>query len=206
MADEEVNQKLDRQKMWIENIKWFIASVLIVVIALIVDSNFKKRDLMLRELDQYDKFVDLLIANNNTIGAQYKVAGFYDKFSISKDIKEKWDVYLQELKKEYDEYNEDLASTNSVLQNLESKPIKSNTDLIQIDSLKEKKNVLQKVLSPEIKVPSKTSDVSTENNTSKFTKEDLQVLKEINDAKLKKNDLKVNKQEKLDTKDAPKKK
>jgi|WetSurMetagenome_2_1015567.scaffolds.fasta_scaffold02787_2 hypothetical protein len=206
MADEELNQKLDRQKMWIENIKWFIASVLIVVVALIVDSNFKKRDLMLRELDQYDKFVDLLIANNNTIGAQYKVAGFYDKFSISKDIKEKWDIYLQELKKEYDEYNEYLASTNSVLQNLESKPIKSNTDLIQIDSLKEKKNVLQKVLSPEIKVPSKTTDVSVENNSSKFTKEDLQVLKEINDAKLKKNDLKVNKQEKPDIKDVPKKK
>ena len=190
MADEEKTSKLEKQKMLIDTLKWFIASVLIVVIALIVDSNFKKRDLMLRELDQYDKFVDLLIANNNTIGAQYKVAGFYDKFSISKEIKEKWDVYLQELKKEYDEYNEELASTNTVINNLELKPVKSNNDYAQIDSLNEKKNVLQKVLSPDIKVPSKTQGVNTENSKPDFTEKEMKILKGVKEDVNKKIELK----------------
>jgi hypothetical protein len=209
MADPENQQKLDKQKLLIETIKWFIASVLIVVVTLIVDSNFKKRDLMLKELDQYDKFVDLLIANNNTIGAQYKLAGFYDKFSISKDIKERWDIYLVELKKEYDEYNEYLANTNAQIDNLESKQTKTDKDIVKLDSLKNKKEVLQKILSSDIKVPSKTQYVSTENtNTNtKLNEKDFQVLKTINDDKMKKMDLKEIKPEKPENnKEQPKKK
>jgi hypothetical protein len=178
MPDEKTDKKIDKQKFWIENIKWFVASVLIVVIALIVDSGFKRRELKLKEIDRYDEFVKLLVANSDNIGAQYKLASFYTRFCTYDDIKEEWKTYLSELKKDYDEYLNDLDSTNSTLYTLQSKPEKTAHDTTQIKKLKDKREVLQKIITPEIKTQPTASNTPT--NTITQTTYNIPVTSEEN--------------------------
>ena len=95
--------RVEKFKLIMEYVKWFVVSVVLVVVALIVDSGFKSRDQGLKEITQYDKYFEVLVYNDN-VGAKVKLAEFLSIISTSDDIRERWEIYLDTIRAEYEEY------------------------------------------------------------------------------------------------------
>ena len=60
----------EKKSFWFEMLKWALPSGAIVIASTIIDCNSKQRDENLAEFQAYEKFVDLLIANNDSTGVK----------------------------------------------------------------------------------------------------------------------------------------
>lgn len=149
---EEKIPKLEKFKLIMEYVKWFIVSVVLVVIALIVDSGFKSRDQGLKEMTQYDKYLDVLVYNDN-VGAKLKLTEFLATITTSKDLRKRWEVYLEKVKAEYEEYQRKDSVTKAKLDNLYQKDTLSKGELKTYEKLQKEKNEIDFQLSKDIKLP-----------------------------------------------------
>jgi hypothetical protein len=56
---------IQNYKFGIELFKWFIGSVAIVVMTLIIDKGFKERTAGIQEMQAYDKYVEVILKADN---------------------------------------------------------------------------------------------------------------------------------------------
>ncbi|RKR84127.1 hypothetical protein BDD43_4354 [Mucilaginibacter gracilis] len=97
-------QNLERLKLWIEVIKWFITSVVLVIISTIIETGFKDRTAGIQEIQQYDKYVTDLIVLNKEIGPRRLLAQYFANVTASDKLKQGWKDYYKLVDKEYNEY------------------------------------------------------------------------------------------------------
>lgn len=159
--------RIEKFKLIMEYAKWFVVSVVLVVVALIIDSGFKSREQGLKEVTEYDKYIEILVYNDN-VGAKVKLAEFLSIISTSDDIRERWEIYHKKVKAEYEEFEKMNAEKEAKLEVLKQKEIKktlTDEDVIKLNKLKKEKNDIESQLSEEIKLPPKI----TEGNVIKET-------------------------------------
>ena len=84
----------------IDLIKWFIGSVVIVVITLIIDTGFKEREAGIKEMEVYDKYVGVILEANN-IEQRWKLCEYFSIVTPTERLRNRWTAYKDSIEDDY---------------------------------------------------------------------------------------------------------
>ena len=87
----------------IDLIKWFITSVALVVVTLIVDSGFKDRETGIEEMNLYNQYVDIILQSDN-IEQRYRLVEYFSIVTPTERLRERWNDYKRVIQPDYLEY------------------------------------------------------------------------------------------------------
>lgn len=87
----------------IELIKWFVGSVVIVIITLIIESGFKERETGIEEMKIYNEYVDIILKADN-IEERWKLAEYFAIVTPTQRLRERWVKYQNILVDDYKRY------------------------------------------------------------------------------------------------------
>lgn len=136
----------------VELVKWFIGSVVMVLITTIISYQFQDREHGLNEINQYDKYVTELIVLNKDLGKRRLLAQYFAYVTPSEKLREPWMNYYQLLDAEYKE----TQKQDSLLL-LEIKKLKSE-DSTYKSHLLEKREIIKQKLDESLIIPSGTNN------------------------------------------------
>lgn len=136
----------------VELVKWFIGSVVMVLITTIVSYQFQDREHGLNEMNQYDKYVTELIVLNKDLGKRRLLAQYFAYVTPSEKLREPWMNYYQLLDSEYKE-----TQKQDSLILLEIKSLKSE-DSIYMSHLLEKREMVKQKLDENLVIPSNSKN------------------------------------------------
>jgi len=92
----------EKLSLYIDFTKWIVVSVALVIIASVVDASFKDRAAGINEIEQYDKYVNMVVANDR-IGAKKRLAEFYSLVTASEKLRIRWEKYYVIVEKEFND-------------------------------------------------------------------------------------------------------
>ncbi len=92
----------EKFKYYVGLAKWFIVSVVIVVMTKIIDSGFQDRAVGMQELKEYDRYVTDKIVLNSNLANRRLLAQYYSTVTPSTTLKEGWKEYYRLLEDEYE--------------------------------------------------------------------------------------------------------
>ena len=112
----------EKFKYKVEIVKWFIGSVTLVVISMVIEWGFKDRAAGLSEIKEYDKYAtDLIILNNDPVKKRM-LAQYFSKVTPSEKLREGWEAYYKEVEKEYRDFLKQDSLAKIRLSELSSDP------------------------------------------------------------------------------------
>ena len=85
---------------YIELIKWFIGSILLVVITIIIDKGFKERSAGIQEMQAFDKYVEIILKADN-IEERWKLSEFFSTVTPTERLRNKWEIYKKIISTDY---------------------------------------------------------------------------------------------------------
>ncbi len=94
---------MDRFDQYIELFKWFISSVAIVVVTLIIDTGFRERETGINEMKLYSDYVDVILKANN-IEERYKLADYFATVTPTDRLRVRWIEYRDTIVESYMEF------------------------------------------------------------------------------------------------------
>lgn len=97
MAEKKDNEKL---KLYIDLIKWFIGSVVIVIVTLIIESSFKERTAGLQEMQAFNGYVETILKANN-IEERWKLSEFFSTVTPTDRLRNRWIIYKESISEDY---------------------------------------------------------------------------------------------------------
>lgn len=110
---------------WIELIKWFISSVCVVTVTLIIDTGFKEREAGIKEIEVYDKYVDIILQADN-IEQRWKLCEYFSIVTPTERLRQRWQAYKDVISKDYKDWK---SKKDSCLGNSNDKPLVGSSDL-----------------------------------------------------------------------------
>lgn len=90
----------ERLKIWIDLGKWAVVSVGLVIMTKIIDTGFKDREVGIKEINEYDKYVSL-VTDNNKISERRLLAQYFAHVTPSKTLQKGWQSYFNTIDEEY---------------------------------------------------------------------------------------------------------
>jgi len=92
---------LEKYKIKVELLKWFIGTIGLSIITFIINWGFKDRAQGMEEISQYDRYAtELIVLNDNPVNKRM-LAQFFSKVTPSDKLKEGWQEYFKEVDAEY---------------------------------------------------------------------------------------------------------
>ena len=85
---------------WIELIKWFIGSVVIVIVTLVIDTGFKEREAGIKEMEVYDKYVEIIL-NADNIEQRWKLCEYFSIVTPTERLRKRWQAYKDTISPDY---------------------------------------------------------------------------------------------------------
>lgn len=154
-------QRLDfqRYKLKVELVKWFLASVVLVVITMIIDYGFRDRQAGLKEVQVYDEYVSELLILNSEPGQKRMLAQFFANVTPSKKLRKGWQNYFEIVDREYQEYIKPFEKNDSILQVkyldiISKSPNVSSSDSVALIDIKCKMEDNRSKIHPKLVLPS----------------------------------------------------
>lgn len=138
---EEKTLRFEKYKFNIELLKWFIVSVALVLITMIIDKGFKERTAGVQEMQAYDKYVEIILKADN-IEDRWKLSEYFSNVTPTDRLRERWIAYKDYISNDYKIFQE-LKKKEFELKQKDSsfiEKIGSQTDL--------KLNAIQNKLAP----------------------------------------------------------
>lgn len=123
------------ENKWIDLLKWFISSVCIVVVTLIIDSGFKDREAGIKEMEVYDKYVHIILQADN-IEQRWKLCEYFSIVTPTERLRNRWQAYKDTISQDYFNWKSSQFSKNDSLQiisDLNDKPLVT-TDEVKISA------------------------------------------------------------------------
>ena len=120
----------------IELFKWFLGSVVLVLIPIIINWGIDDRRQGLDEVKQYDKFATELILTNNSLGKRRLVAQYFSYVIPSEKLRKPWERYYKLLDMQYKEI---LSKDSLLLKRISAKRIPQENlleDSVRLESTK----------------------------------------------------------------------
>lgn len=142
----------EKQKFFFELVKWFIGSVVLVIITIIVDKGFRERAAGIQEMQAYDKYVDVILKADN-IEERWKLSEYFSTVTPTERLRERWIAYKTLLTADYNRFK-NLKDSLTMLQNQKNAAM-SGAPLSATD---QKLNQIKLQLAPYEKKLVKTSD------------------------------------------------
>jgi hypothetical protein len=141
----------EKKGFWFELLKWAMPSGALIIATTIIDCNSRQRDENLAEFKSYEKFVDLLIANNDSTGVKKQLVKYYTRFSPTEKLKNDWIAYGKEIDAEYATKEDTLKNTVQKIASLETHAAK---DTAQLKVLMNKRDAITRQLhSSNVRIP-----------------------------------------------------
>jgi hypothetical protein len=85
---------------WIELIKWFVASVVIVVVTMIIDAGFREREAGIKEMEVYDRYVEIILKADN-IEQRWKLCEYFSIVTPTERLRLRWQAYKDTISADY---------------------------------------------------------------------------------------------------------
>ncbi len=83
----------------IDFLKWYITSVVLVVIVAIIDNGLKEREQGVKEMESFDNYVDIVTPTDTlSLNKRYELAKYLATVLPSKNLRERWSAYLDTLR------------------------------------------------------------------------------------------------------------
>jgi hypothetical protein len=106
-------------KYWIELAKWFISSVVIVILTIIIDKGIKDREAGIQEMNAYDKYVSVVLKANNIV-ERWKLAEYFSIVTPTERLRDRWIAYKKEIEDDYKLYLILKKNERAIMEKLES--------------------------------------------------------------------------------------
>lgn len=90
----------EKYKFRFELIKWFIGSVVLVIITIIIDKGFKERAAGIQEMLAYDKYVEVILKADN-IEERWKLAEYFSTVTPTERLRDRWIAYKDSITADY---------------------------------------------------------------------------------------------------------
>lgn len=97
-----MNNIINNQNV-VDIIKWFIGSIVIVIVTLIIESGFKERETGIEEMKIYNEYVDIILKADN-IEERWKLAEYFAIVTPTQRLRERWVNYQNILAPDYKRY------------------------------------------------------------------------------------------------------
>lgn len=117
------------QDKTIDLIKWFIGSVVIVVVTLIIDTGFKEREAGIKEMEVYDKYVSIILTADN-IEQRWNLCQYFSIVTPTERLRERWQVYKDSISDDYYAWKKESQYLDSIFVNTNSRPLVENVEAV----------------------------------------------------------------------------
>src|SRR6478735_1180004 len=94
---------LEKTKLYFELLKWFMGSVVIVIITTIIVSSYKERTIGIQEMQAFDKYVETILKADN-IEDRWKLSDFFSTVTPSDRLRNRWIEYKTKISPDYDTF------------------------------------------------------------------------------------------------------
>lgn len=141
-SPEEKAFNFEKYKFIIELVKWFIGSVALVVITIIIDKGFKERSAGIQEMQAYDKYVEVILKADN-IEERWKLAEYFSTVTPTERLRVRWIAYKDSINTDYLKFKK-LKEAELELQNQKNATLTSGP----ISETDQKLNQIQRQLAP----------------------------------------------------------
>ncbi len=95
--------KFKKLKFWISFGKWFIGSVALVFVTILINRGFEERTVGIQEMQAFDRYVNIILKADN-IEERWKLSEFFSMVTPTKRLREKWTEYNTLIKKDYENF------------------------------------------------------------------------------------------------------
>jgi hypothetical protein len=97
---EEKAFEFERYKFRIDVIKWFIASVALVIMTIIIDKGFRERAAGVQEMQAFDRYVETILLADN-IESRWKLSEYYAIVTPTERLRKRWILYKDSISSDY---------------------------------------------------------------------------------------------------------
>ena len=119
-------------KKYFELIKWFIGSVVLVILTLIIDKGFRERSAGIQEMQAFDKYVEIILKADN-IEERWKLSEFFSTVTPTDRLRDRWIDYKKLIEWDYKNFKELKSKELHLKEKVESgKYPKALNDLIKV--------------------------------------------------------------------------
>lgn len=94
-------------------IKWFIGSVVLVIITIIIESGFRERETGIEEMKIYNEYVDIILRADN-IEERWKLAEYFATVTPTERLRSRWVNYQKIISKDYEKFKK-LSDDESIV-------------------------------------------------------------------------------------------
>jgi hypothetical protein len=154
-SPEEKSLSFEKYKFRFEMVKWFIGSVVLVIITIIIDKGFKERAAGIQEMQAYDKYVEVILKADN-IEERWKLAEYFSTVTPTERLRDRWIAYKDSITPDYLLFrrlkDSLIAMQNKKIESISGHPI-SETD--------QKLNQIQRRMAPFEQKLLKTGDFNS---------------------------------------------
>jgi len=157
MDTKDSQQAFQRLKFWIDLAKWFIVSVVLVVVTTIINYGLKDRQAALAELKFYDNYVTELIVLNPSPVQKRMLAQYFACVTPSEKLRNQWKIYYDSIYQEYVDYITPLMEEETILRSacksLQINPNASDTQTDELARMKTRLMEIRQLLYPQLIIP-----------------------------------------------------
>jgi hypothetical protein len=100
---EEETFHFEKFKFKIELVKWFIVSVVLVILTIIIDKGFKERAAGIQEMQAYDKYVEIILKADN-IEDRWKLSEYFAVVTPAERLRNRWIAYKDSINGDYQKF------------------------------------------------------------------------------------------------------
>lgn len=148
-----VRPDLQKIKMILDFIKWFIVSVALVVITMIIDYGFRDRAAGIKEVEQYDRYVTNIVVMNSEVGKRRLLAQYFSSVLPSDKLRKCWENYYWVVNAEYKEMVKKDSILESKLKWFMSMKAVTQEQEIELEVLARQKKYTEKQLYSDFQLP-----------------------------------------------------
>lgn len=116
----------EKKQFIVDLIKWFIGSVVLVLITLIIDKGFRERSAGIQEMQAYDKYVEVILKADN-IEERWKLSEYFATVTPTERLRDRWKAYKELINDDYMRFRElkdaELELQNRKAENLTEMPV-----------------------------------------------------------------------------------
>jgi hypothetical protein len=95
--------EFEKYKYYISIVKWEIGSVVLVVLAGIINNGFQERNAGIQEMQAFDKYVEIILKADN-IEERWKLSEFFSTVTPTERLRSKWVDYNRNIRSDYDTF------------------------------------------------------------------------------------------------------
>ena len=124
----------ERLTIWVGLLKFVLGTFIIGIASMLINREFQKREVELKEMEQLGKFVEHALTED--VGVRLRFAQYFSNVTRSEELKAGWTQYTAVVQQEYDDKQTRVASLEKKLADENPEPVTRVALQTEIQQLK----------------------------------------------------------------------